>query len=135
MRGWDANRRTWEATWARLDLAACLLRVRGVHEATDLLADVRSSAESLGSRPLTDAAIEQQRLARGRTGFGDPWAPLTAREYEIARLVAAGQTTAEIARELVISPKTVSSHIEHILTKLEVSRRTEIAAWAARIGA
>jgi DNA-binding CsgD family transcriptional regulator len=34
----------------------------------------------------------------------------------------------------VISPKTVSSHIEHILTKLGVNRRTEIAAWAARVG-
>jgi DNA-binding CsgD family transcriptional regulator len=58
---------------------------------------------------------------------------LSAREFDVARLVAAGQTNAEIGRELTIAPKTVASHIEHILAKLDATRRTEIAAWAARI--
>jgi DNA-binding CsgD family transcriptional regulator len=65
-----------------------------------------------------------------RVGVG----PLTAREFEVARLVAAGATNREIAASLTISPKTASAHIEHILAKLGAARRTEIAAWATRAG-
>ena len=57
----------------------------------------------------------------------------SAREFEVARLVAEGMTNAEIAEALVLSPKTVSAHIEHILAKLGVARRAEIAAWATGI--
>jgi len=50
--------------------------------------------------------------------------PLTAREFEVARLIAEGATNREVAERLVISPKTASTHVEHILAKLGVSRRT-----------
>jgi DNA-binding CsgD family transcriptional regulator len=133
VRGWDANRRVWEATWARLDLAACVLRTKGVQEATELITDARSVAESLDSRPLTERAIELLRIARTRPSFGERWAPLSAREFDVARLVAEGRTNAEIGRELTITPKTVASHVEHILAKLDATRRTEIAVWAARV--
>jgi DNA-binding CsgD family transcriptional regulator len=63
----------------------------------------------------------------------EPWAPLTAREFEVARLVADGLTNPAIATALDVAPKTVSAHIEHILAKLGVGRRAEIAAWAASI--
>jgi DNA-binding CsgD family transcriptional regulator len=62
-----------------------------------------------------------------------PWHPLTAREFEVARLIAQGLTNAGIAEELFVSPKTVSAHVEHILAKLGVGRRAEIAAWTATI--
>jgi DNA-binding CsgD family transcriptional regulator len=133
IRGWDGVRRTWEATWARLDLASCVLRTKGVQEATELITDARSVAEALGSRPLTERAIELLRIARSRPQFGERWAPLSAREFDVARLVAAGQTNAQIAAELTIAPKTVASHVEHILTKLDATRRAEIAAWATRL--
>jgi DNA-binding CsgD family transcriptional regulator len=55
--------------------------------------------------------------------------PLTARELEVAHLVATGATNPEIARALSIAPKTVAAHVEHILTKLAAGRRAEIAAW------
>jgi hypothetical protein len=42
-------------------------------------------------------------------------------------------TNAEIADELAIAPKTASAHVEHILAKLGVTRRAEIAAWTATI--
>jgi DNA-binding CsgD family transcriptional regulator len=98
-----------------------------------VLADARMTADALGSRPLTARAVELLRTARSRRGFGDPWAPLTAREFAVARLVADGLTNGEIATELDVSPRTVSAHVEHILAKLGVNRRSEIAAWAARI--
>ena len=51
----------------------------------------------------------------------------------VARLVAAGNTNRQIAAELLLSPKTVSAHVEHILAKLGASRRTEIAAWVTGV--
>jgi len=133
VRGWDRQRRVWESTWARLDLAATLLRARRVGEATEVLTDARIVADALGSRPLMARAVELLRTARSRRGFGEPWAPLTAREFAVARLVADGQTNGEIATQLDVSPRTVSAHVEHIMAKLGVNRRSEIAAWAARI--
>ena len=63
----------------------------------------------------------------------EPWHPLTAREFEVARQIAAGLTNAEIATELLVSPKTVSAHVEHILAKLGAGRRAEIATWVASV--
>jgi DNA-binding CsgD family transcriptional regulator len=60
---------------------------------------------------------------------------LTSREFEVARLIAQGQTNVEIGELLFVSPKTVSAHVEHILAKLGVARRAEIASWAAAINA
>ena len=70
-----------------------------------------------------------------RTGQRSAWHPLTDREFDVAFLVAKGMTNRQIAAKLVLSPKTVSAHVEHILTKLGAGRRAEIAAWAARIEA
>jgi DNA-binding CsgD family transcriptional regulator len=58
-----------------------------------------------------------------------PVSPLTARQFEVAELVAAGLTNRQIAERLVLAPKTISAHIEHMLEKLHAGRRTEIAAW------
>ena len=92
--GWDRIGRVWEGTWARLDLASCHLRSRRPQEAQELVADARSIADTLGSRPLADRAGELLRNARGRSGAADRWAPLTAREFDVARLIADGQTNA-----------------------------------------
>ncbi|WP_297344635.1 response regulator transcription factor [Amnibacterium sp.] len=58
--------------------------------------------------------------------------PLSARELEVARLVATGATNRQIAAALEIAPRTASAHIEHILRKLGAARRAQIAAWVAR---
>lgn len=57
--------------------------------------------------------------------------PLTRREQEIAGLVTEGMTNRDIAVRLVISPRTVEAHVEHILVKLGFTSRTQIASWMA----
>ncbi len=131
--GWDGRNRAWEATWARLDLAACLQRMGRWAEATVPLGEARAFGESRDSVPIVARADEVARHARGRGAESEPWRPLTAREFEVARLVAAGLTNAQVARELSISPKTASAHVEHILAKLGALRRAEIGAWVASI--
>lgn len=133
VRGWDNRGRTWEALWARLDLAGCLMRSSRFGDATALLADVRASAQRLGSRPLLERVDQLSRLARGHGSEEEAWRPLTSREFEVARLIAAGRTNAEIAVELDIAPKTVSAHVEHVLAKLGAGRRTEIASWVTTV--
>jgi len=131
--GWEERGRVWEATWARFDLASCLTRLNRFGDAAVLAADGREAANRLESPPLRDRAETLQRMARGHVSKDEPWRPLTAREFAVARLITAGMTNAEIASELSIASKTASSHVEHILAKLGASRRTEIAAWASSV--
>jgi DNA-binding CsgD family transcriptional regulator len=133
VRGWDERGRVWEASWAHLDLAQCLIRMNRHADAAVVLADVRATAGSLGSEPLLARAEELARASRGRGLDDEPWRPLTAREFEVARLIAGGFTNAEIGGELSIAPKTASAHVEHILAKLGVARRAEIATWVATV--
>jgi len=58
-------------------------------------------------------------------------APLTPRELQVARLIAAGRSNKDIAAELVISQRTAENHVEHILAKLGFTSRVQVAAWAA----
>jgi DNA-binding CsgD family transcriptional regulator/tetratricopeptide (TPR) repeat protein len=131
VRGWDARGRLWEALWARLDLAGCLLRFGRAVEAANLVAEVRHAALRLRSQPLIERVEELERLGRRRGTEEAAWHPLTAREYEVARLIASGLTNGEIAAELSVSPRTVGAHVEHVLAKLGAGRRTEIASWVA----
>ena len=131
--GWAAKGRIWEATWARVDLASCLLRSNRYVDANRLIAEADATARNLGSTPLRLRIEELSRQARGRGTEEEAWYPLTAREFEVAKQIAAGKTNAEIATELFVAPKTVSAHVEHILAKLGAGRRAEIATWVASI--
>jgi DNA-binding CsgD family transcriptional regulator len=139
VRGWDDRGRVWEATWARLDLAHCLVRMNRHADAATIVADVRQTAAALGSEPLLARANELAKASRGHAFEDEPWRPLTVREFAVARLIADGLTNAEIAVRLDIAPKTVSAHVEHILAKLGAARRAEVASWIAttlaRVGA
>jgi DNA-binding CsgD family transcriptional regulator len=57
-------------------------------------------------------------------------APLTARQFELLRLVASGSSNAEIAATLFVSPHTVRKHLENIFARLEVTTRTAAVARA-----
>ena len=73
----------------------------------------------------------QVRIPSGRTSRPDGrLGTLTRREQEVLELLASGQGQEEIARLLVISPKTVATHIQRILGKLEVRSRAQAVAFA-----
>jgi DNA-binding NarL/FixJ family response regulator len=130
--GWGERRRFWEGTWARLDLARCALKARRLAESSTLARDARALAvQATAHSIVAEADRLLATIAGGRPEA--PWSPLTSRELEVARLVAAGNTNREIAAELFLSPRTVSAHVEHILTKLGAARRTEIAAWVTAL--
>jgi len=65
---------------------------------------------------------------------GDLAEDLTERERDVIRLVAKGQSNQSIAQELVISEKTVKTHISNILSKLDLEDRTQLAIFAIKNG-
>jgi DNA-binding CsgD family transcriptional regulator len=125
--GWRASGRWWELTQSVIDRAICAARSKSPALASDLLAEARTSATAAGATAL----LKQAAAAASGSPRDDGTYPLTAREVEVARLVATGSTNRQIASSLSIAPKTVGSHIEHILAKLGAARRAEIAAWSA----
>jgi ATP/maltotriose-dependent transcriptional regulator MalT len=129
---WQVLHRFWEGTWARLDLAEAAARARRRGEAAVLTDEVRTIAAASGAAVLVAAA---DRLTRSfdQAKPAEPWYPLSEREFEVARLVAAGLTNRQIGEQLVLAPKTISAHVTHILTKLGAARRAEIGAWCATV--
>ncbi len=133
--GWATRRRTWEGAWAKLDLATVHARANRQAESRRLAESVAETAATLGSSPLAAAAEQLRRRVRARAAVDPAWAPLTARELEVARLIADGHTNADIAAELGMAHRTATSHVEHILAKLGATRRTEVATWVTRTAA
>ncbi|MGV9302312.1 response regulator [Nonomuraea sp. NPDC003727] len=60
--------------------------------------------------------------------------PLTEREREVLKLIAAGRSNKEIARDLAVAEKTVKTHVSNVLMKLGVQDRTQAALYAVRHG-
>ncbi|NBH03956.1 helix-turn-helix transcriptional regulator, partial [Amycolatopsis sp. SID8362] len=63
---------------------------------------------------------------------GDAPGGLTRREAEVAAHVADGLTNKQVAALMHISERTAETHVQHILTKLGLANRTQIAAWTAQ---
>jgi two-component system, NarL family, response regulator LiaR len=98
-------------------------------QADELCRAIRAAAA--GQVQLSPKAAE--RLVREVRAPTSPEA-LTERETEVLRLLAHGRSNKEIAHDLVISEKTVKTHVSNILAKLGVSSRTQAALYAARVG-
>jgi predicted ATPase/DNA-binding CsgD family transcriptional regulator len=109
----------------------------------DVLPPEAFAAELAGGRSLTLA--EALALARGLSNIPEtgerPAAPeslapgrLSTREREVLRLVARGQSNAEIATELVLSVRTVEKHVANIYTKIGARGRADAATYALRHG-
>ena len=114
-------------------------------DAFDRMAGLMLGADDYISKPLDPGELmarvkrSLRRVTPQANGAGNgngrsENAGLSPREREILRLLADGRTQAQIATELVISPKTVATHIQHILSKLGVNTRAQAVAFAFRRG-
>ena len=127
----------WEATGSPYEHAAALAESP---EPGDLLAAL-GILDELGATPLATLvrgrlrALGTPRIPRGPRGETrvNP-AGLTARQVEVLRLLGLGYTNAQIASQLVVSVRTVDSHVAAVLAKLGAASRREAAASAAELG-
>ena len=99
--------------------------------------DLVSALEAVGrGESLLDPAVTEKVLERVRrvaTGtVTDELADLTSQERKILLLVAEGKTNKEIASEVYLSDKTVKNYVSSILTKLNLQRRAQAAAFVAK---
>jgi DNA-binding CsgD family transcriptional regulator len=116
----------------RLTLGASLLAIGD--RAGALVAVRRVVDEDLVNWPgwRRDRAEALLRRLEGSSSRSE--GELTTREREVAALIAEGLTNGQLAERLYISPKTAAVHVSNILTKLGLSGRAEVAAWAVRRG-
>ena len=89
-------------------------------------------ADLAGDR--VESAPARARSTTAGRGDGPALAQLSDRELEVLKLIANGKDNAQIAGELVISPKTVKNHISNILMKLQIENRIQAAVYAVRSG-
>ncbi len=99
--------------------------------------DLVSALESVGrGESLLDPAVTEKVLERVRRiasgTYTDELAQLTAQEQKILQLVAEGKTNKEIASEVFLSDKTVKNYVSSILSKLNLQRRAQAAAFVAK---
>ena len=118
--------------WIRVyeeDARAALNEAVGRYEGMGARWDTRRAEGRL--RPYgIRRGVRGRRAARPTSG----WAALTPTEVKIAALVARGDSTADIARGMFLSRRTVQTYISHILTKLDASSRVDIVREALRHG-
>lgn len=102
----------------------------------DLLAAVRSAMRGeVYLYPSVAKTLVGDYLRRARSGdAAESYGGLSDREREILNLIAQGKTTAEIAAELFLSPHTVGSHRDHIMTKLDLHSKAALIRYAIEKG-
>jgi DNA-binding CsgD family transcriptional regulator/tetratricopeptide (TPR) repeat protein len=118
----------------RLDLARAMVARDGPGDrarAAELAERCAHTARRLGMAPALAAATALAAELAGTEGVP---AALTRREREIAGLVADGLANRAIAEKLVLSERTVETHVRNLLTKLGLANRTQVAAWALKHG-
>jgi DNA-binding CsgD family transcriptional regulator len=119
--------------WGRLDARYECARSRVlVGRALRELGDEDSAVGEFAAACHVFDAVGARPDARATRTLLTPALPagLTGREVEVLRLVASGRSNPEIARDLVLSEKTVARHLSNIFTKLDVRSRTAAAAYA-----
>jgi DNA-binding NarL/FixJ family response regulator len=105
-----------------------LKQIRG----TDLVGAVRTVAS--GQSLLgPDAASRVMRRMRGQAAPADPLAALTGQERQILELIGQGLTNRQIGEQMFLAEKTVKNYVSALFAKLGMERRTQAAAYAARV--
>jgi DNA-binding CsgD family transcriptional regulator/tetratricopeptide (TPR) repeat protein len=141
---WDELGRPYPGAYCRWRLAEALVAGGRAAEAVGAARRAHRVAARLGALPLQRELELLARRARldlvglrpedaARGAAADAGLGLTARERQVLQLLARGYTNRQVAAELVISTKTASVHVSHILRKLGVSSRLEAAAVAPRL--
>ena len=111
---------------ARVSSSGLTCRALGDEEASTLeFAAARTTFEQLGAQPDLVRLDSLGTRAASRDGH-----PLTARERDVLRLIATGQTNKAIAAALGLSERTIDRHVSNILTKLDVPSRAAATACA-----
>ena len=103
----------------------------------DVVSGIRSAAvgASLISPTIASKVLNRVRASTADVDMAQSIrAELSDRELEVLKLIANGKDNAQIAAELVISPKTVKNHISNILMKLQIHNRIQAAVYAVRSG-
>ena len=108
--------------------SAYLLKTNFVNELVKALWEVQAGRQYVSSQ-LTNPIVTSQ--AQTSTSSSRP-SPLTSRELTVLRCVAAGKKTAQIAEELHVSPKTIGTHRQHIMDKLDLHSVAALTAYAIR---
>ena len=101
------------------------------------LKTAESALDGFGALRLRDEARRDLRRLGHRVlrpARSPDAGPLTAREHEIAELVAAGRTNREVAEQLVLSTRTIEAHLRNIYGKLDVRSRVELTRALQRAG-
>jgi len=89
---------------------------------------VRRGRRQLGGFETFEAPTARQHEQRLPNGQAGP-STLTPRQLDIAQLIARGYTNQQIADCLVLTPGTVANHVQHILERLGLRSRTQVAVW------
>ena len=119
--------------FATFDLARALARRRRPGDREEAAALAVSAAATAGQLGMARLLRQTRSLSAELAGLAT--GPLTRREREIAGLVARGLTNRQIGAALHISERTAENHVQHILTKLGLHTRTQIAVWIAGVKA
>lgn len=114
--------------WPERQAAESLLRSR------ERLGPRRSESASKEGWSMSLERFMDYALGEDEIAALDAVGPLSRRERDVARLVAAGMTNRQIAERLFISSRTVDGHVERIRGRLGVRSRTEVATWAVEHG-
>ena len=96
---------------------------------------VRAIRQVGGGNSLLDPEVTRsvlERLRKGKTMRDEKLARLSAQEERILTLISQGLTNGQIGKQLKLAEKTVKNYVSTILSKLEVARRAEAAAYLAR---
>jgi NarL family two-component system response regulator LiaR len=99
--------------------------------ADDLVRAIRQAAEG---RPTLHPVAAQRMMAELHPARrkANPVDKLSPRELEVLQLIAKGRANKEIGEKLYIAERTVKSHVSHLLEKLELQDRTQLAIWAVQ---
>ena len=136
--GWQIKRALARLQLCRRQPAAARRTVAAAREAIEVLAStIADETERVGfmsAALATLPAVPKGKAPSPRRTEAERFGGLTARERDIAAQIALGKSNREIAASIFVAESTVASHVAHILAKLGLGSRAQVAVWARARG-